>query len=74
MVFLKQPLILPFIHHKSKPNSQNDSSRVSNSKLKPDLCIWYARYANHDTNRCTLGASTTHEAKILQLFRAYIRS
>ena len=38
MLFLKQPLILPFIRHKSETNCQNDSNTVSNSKLKPDLC------------------------------------
>ena len=35
MLFLKQPLILPFLGHKSATTCQIDSSKVSNSKLKP---------------------------------------
>ena len=35
---LKQPLILPFLCHKSATTCQIDSYKVSNSKLKPDLC------------------------------------
>ena len=35
---LKQPLILPFLFHKSATTGQIDSYKVSNSKLKPDLC------------------------------------
>ena len=38
MLFLKQPLILPFLYHKSATTYQNDSYKVSNSKLKPELC------------------------------------
>ena len=38
MLFLKRPLILPFLYHKSATTCQIDSSKVSNSKLKPDLC------------------------------------
>ena len=38
MLFLKQLLILPFLCHKSATTSQIDSYKVSNSKLKPDLC------------------------------------
>ena len=38
MLFLKQPLILPFLCHKSATTCQIDSYKVSNSKLKPDLC------------------------------------
>ena len=37
MLFLKQPLTLPFLCHKSATTSQIDSYNVSNSKLKPDL-------------------------------------
>ena len=38
MLFLMQPLILPFLCHKSATTFQIDSNKVSNSKLKPDLC------------------------------------
>ena len=38
MLFLKQPLILPFLYHKSANTYQNDLNKVSNCKLKPDLC------------------------------------
>ena len=38
MLFLKQPLMLPFLRHKSRTTRQIDSNEVSNSKLKPDLC------------------------------------
>ena len=38
MPFLKQPLILPFLCHKSATTCQIDSYKVSNSKLKPYLC------------------------------------
>ena len=38
MLFLKQPLSLHFLYHKSEITSQIDSSTVSNSKLKLDLC------------------------------------
>ena len=38
MLFLKQPRILPFLCHKSATTCQIDSYKVSNSKLKPDLC------------------------------------
>ena len=38
MLFLKQPLILPFICHKSPTTFQIHSNKVSSSKLKPDLC------------------------------------
>ena len=38
MLFSKQPLILPFLCHKSVITCQIDSYKVSNSKLKPDLC------------------------------------
>ena len=38
MLFLKQPLILQFLCHKSETTSQIDSSNVSNSKLKLSLC------------------------------------
>ena len=34
----KQPLILPFLCHKSSTTYQIDSYQVSNSKLKIDLC------------------------------------
>ena len=37
MPFLKRPLILPFLYHKTAPTSQIDSNKVSNSKLKLDL-------------------------------------
>ena len=37
MLFLKQPLILPFLRHKSITAFQIDSYNVSNSKLKPEL-------------------------------------
>ena len=36
VLFLKQPLILPFLCHKLATTCQIDSSKVSNSKLKPD--------------------------------------
>ena len=36
MLFFKQPLILPFLCHKSATTCKIDSSNVSNSKLKPD--------------------------------------
>ena len=36
MLFLKQPLILPFLCHKSATTCQIDSYKVSNSNLKPD--------------------------------------
>ena len=38
MPFLKQPLILPFLCHKSATTCPIDSFKVSNSKLNPDLC------------------------------------
>ena len=38
MLFLKQPFILPVLCHKSATICQIDSYKVSNSKLKPDLC------------------------------------
>ena len=38
MLFLKQPLILSFICHKSATTRQNDSNKVSNLQLKSDLC------------------------------------
>ena len=38
MLFLKQPLISPFLCHKSASTCQIDSNKVSNSMLKPDLC------------------------------------
>ena len=38
MKFLKQPLILPFLCHKSTTTCQVDSYKVSHPKLKPDLC------------------------------------
>ena len=38
MLFLKQPLILHFLFHKSATIGQMDTYKVSNSKLKPDLC------------------------------------
>ena len=38
MLFLKQPLILPFPYHKSATTCQFDSNKVSSSKLKSDLC------------------------------------
>ena len=38
MLFLKQPLMLPFLCHKSAPMFQIESYKVSNSKLKLDLC------------------------------------
>ena len=37
MLISKQPLILPFLFHKSATPGQIDSSKVSNSKLKPGL-------------------------------------
>ena len=39
MLFLKQPLILPFLCHKSVTTCQIDSCEVSNSQLKLHLCI-----------------------------------
>ena len=30
--------MLPFLYHKSATTCQNDSNKVSNSKLKSDLC------------------------------------
>ena len=36
VLFLKQPLILPFLCHKSTITCQIDLYKVSNSKLKPD--------------------------------------
>ena len=38
MLFLKQPLILLFLCHKSATTCQIDSNKVSSSKLRPDLC------------------------------------
>ena len=38
MPFLKQPLILPFLGHKSATTCPIDSNKVSNSKLNLDLC------------------------------------
>ena len=47
MLFLKQPLLLPFLHHKSAITFQFDSYKATHSNLKPDLfylpgkcCIW----------------------------------
>ena len=37
MLFLKQPLILPFLCHKSATSSPIDSCKVSNSDFKPDV-------------------------------------
>ena len=38
MLFLRQPLISPFLSHKSATTRQIDSRKVSNSKLKHDVC------------------------------------
>ena len=38
VLFLKQPIILPLLFHKSATTCPIDSSKVSNSKLKLDLC------------------------------------
>ena len=38
MLFLKQPLLLPFLCHKSATTCHIESCKVSNSKLKLDLC------------------------------------
>ena len=38
VLFLKQPLILPFLCHKSATTCKIGSNKVSNSKLKSDLC------------------------------------
>ena len=38
MPFLKQPLILPILCHKSAIMCQIDQYKVSISRLKPDLC------------------------------------
>ena len=38
MLFVKKPLILPFLCHKSATTCQIDSYKVSNSKLKPEQC------------------------------------
>ena len=38
MLFLKQPLNLPFLRHKSATTCQIDSSKVSNSQLKLEQC------------------------------------
>ena len=38
MPFLMQPLILPFLYHKSATMCQIDPNKVSSAKLKPDLC------------------------------------
>ena len=38
VLFLKQPVILPFLCHKSATTCQIESCKVSHSKLKPDLC------------------------------------
>ena len=38
MLFLKQPLILPFLCHKSTTICQIDSYKVSNPMLKPEIC------------------------------------
>ena len=38
VLFLKQPLVLPFYCYKSASTHQIDSNKVSNSKLKPGLC------------------------------------
>ena len=38
MLFLKQLLSLPFLCHKSATTSQIDSNKVTNFKLKPELC------------------------------------
>ena len=37
MPFLMQPLILPFLYHKSATMCQIDPIKVSSAKLKPDL-------------------------------------
>ena len=37
VLFLKQPLILPLLCHKSATMSQSNSYEVLNSKIKPDL-------------------------------------
>ena len=33
-----QPLSLPFLYHRLETTCQVDCGKVSNSKLKPDLC------------------------------------
>ena len=38
MLFLKQPLMLPFLWHNSETTCQIDSNKVSNCKLKLVLC------------------------------------
>ena len=38
MLFLKQPLFLPFLHHKLATMCQIDLYKVAISTLKSDLC------------------------------------
>ena len=38
MLFFEKTTYLPFLYHKSATTCQLDSYKVSNSKLKPDLC------------------------------------
>ena len=38
MLVLMQPLMLPFLCHKSGTTGQIDSKKMANSKSKPDLC------------------------------------
>ena len=49
MLYLRQPLILPFLYHKSATNGQIYLIKVSNAKLKPDLCSCMKTKTNEAT-------------------------
>ena len=57
MLFLKQPLILSFLCHKSETPCQSDPYKVSNCKLKPDL--W--NYVKLEIIECTAPLLQPHK-------------
>ena len=48
VLFLKQPVILPFLCHESATTGQSDSNKVSNSKLKLDLLLHSSHTNGHN--------------------------
>ena len=57
MLFLKQPLIWPFLCDKSATTCQIDSYKVSNFNLKPDLCS----RVKFETIECTAPPQQPHK-------------
>ena len=69
MLFLKQPLILLFFCHESAATCQIDSSRVSISSLKPDLC----NCVNIEMAEFTAPSQQSHIQDTIFLDTLYIR-